>query len=64
MKKMYLFLISLVLISFTSFSSYSAQSKITACIESNDFAPYTYGRTSKWKGQGALVDLLKSFEKD
>ena len=41
-----------------------AKEKVTIAIEDNDFAPWTFGKKSKFKGQGALVELLKSFEKD
>jgi len=49
---------------FTLSSSLFAKNEVTIAIEDNDFAPYTFGKKSKFKGQGALVDLLKSFEKD
>ena len=45
-------------------SSSAAPIKISVGIESNDFSPYTFGTKSNYKGQGALVDLLKSFEKE
>ena len=45
-------------------SLYAGPTRITVGIESNDFAPYTYGTESKYRGQGALIDLLKSFEKE
>ena len=41
-----------------------AKEKVTIAIEDNDFAPWTFGKKSKFKGQGALVELLKSFEKE
>ena len=58
------FYILSILFLLTGTNLHAAPLKISVGIESNDFAPYTFGKKSSFKGQGALVDLLKSFEKD
>ena len=37
-----------------------AKEKVTIAIEDNDFAPWTFGKKSKFKGQGAYHKLEKT----
>ena len=64
MKKVGVLLVYAIIFSFFSSNLYSTPPKITLAIEEGDFSPYTFGSKGPYRGKGAIIDLLKSFEKD